>query len=279
MSAAGRIPVYYINLVSRPDRRLFMDEQFARLGFPAERIEAVTTADVPADRMAPHLDPLNSTAMSRVEVACLMSHERSWQRFLTTGAAHALVLEDDVVMSEGLLHFLDAGLHADLGVELMKLETFRQNIHLGRAHRIVDDRWAVRQLLSSHLGTGAYVISRPRAERILADPVARTMAVDCYLFDKRGPLVPAKGIFQVEPAPTVQLHLHRADAPAEIARSDIAGDRASGEASRPLLPSHSRKLAMARLKYKWRTIVHTFQDFEAVRSKRRRVPFDGDAAS
>ena len=276
MSASGRIPAYYINLASRPDRRAFMEDQFARFGMAVERIEAVTTSDVGEDRMAPHLDPHNRTAMSQVEVACLLSHERTWRAFLETGEEHAMILEDDLVMSEGLPHFLDRALHQELGVDLMKLETFRQSIRLGRARQVVAGRWAVRQLLTSHLGTAAYIISRTRAQRALADPVAHTMPVDCYLFDKRGPLVPARGIFQVEPAPAVQLHLHCNAASAEVSRSDLAAERARVDASRPSLASHRRRQAIARLKYKLRTIIQTYQDIEAVRTKRRLVPFEGD---
>lgn len=276
MSRSGRIPAYFINLASRPDRRAFMEEQFERLEMAVERIEAVTTGEVTSDRMAPHLDPLNSTAMSQVEVACLLSHERAWRAFLDTGAEHAMILEDDLVMSEGMPHFLDATLHADLGVDLMKLETYRQNIRLGRVRRLVGDRCTVRQLLSSHLGTAAYIISRSRVERTLADPVARTMPVDCYFFDKRGPILPAKRIFQVEPAPAVQSHLHREPVLAEISRSDLESERVRVAASRTVLPSHKRTQAIARLKYKLRTIIQTYQDAEAVRSRRRRVLFDGD---
>lgn len=253
-----------------------MEEQFARLGVAAERVEAVTTIEVPDDRMAPHLDPNNATAMARVEVACLLSHERAWKRFLATGAAHAMILEDDLVMSEGLPHFLDASLHADLRVDLLKLETFRQNIRLGRARRLVASRFAVRQLLSSHLGTAAYVISRARVERTLADPVARTMPVDCYFFDKRGPVLPARHIFQVEPAPAVQLQMQLGPVPVEIARSDLEAGRSRAEGGRTTLPSHQWAQAMARLKYKLRTIIETYQDLEAVRSRRRRVLFEGD---
>ena len=37
---------YYINLARRTDRRASMDAQLARLGIDAERIEAVTPADI-----------------------------------------------------------------------------------------------------------------------------------------------------------------------------------------------------------------------------------------
>ncbi|WP_425430654.1 glycosyltransferase family 25 protein [Devosia naphthalenivorans] len=35
------LPIYYINLASRPDRREYMDGQLAKLGLRGQRIEAV----------------------------------------------------------------------------------------------------------------------------------------------------------------------------------------------------------------------------------------------
>lgn len=277
MKAIRRIPAYYINLASRPERQVFMEEQFARFGMSVERIEAVTTREVAEQHMPPQ-HPNGRAAVLPVEVACLMSHERTWRMFLETGAEHALILEDDLVMSEGLPHFLDADLHIGLGVDMMKLETYRQNIRLGRARQLVAGHWAVRQLLTSHLGTGAYVISRKRAKRALADPVARTMPIDCYLFDKRGPIVPAKGIFQVEPAPAVQLHLYRGPKLASVSRSDLAADRAASDADQPVRAGNGHHAKLAKLRYKLRTIVQTWRDIEAIRTKRRMVPFAGDPA-
>ena len=46
------IPLYYVNLASRPDRREFMDAQFARVGLAATRIEAVTPAATSITRSA-----------------------------------------------------------------------------------------------------------------------------------------------------------------------------------------------------------------------------------
>lgn len=270
------IPAFYINLASRPDRRAFMEEQFDRLGMVVERIEATTKDQVPEERMAPHRAPRNRNAMSQVEVASVLSHEHAWRNFLETGAEHALILEDDIVMSEGMPHFLDPSLHKDMGVDIMKLETFRRKVHLGRVRRTVEGRWAVRQLLSSHMGAAAYVISRTRAQRTLTDPLARTMTVDRYLFDKRGPVLPAKGIFQVEPAPSVQMHLHAGSTASDVARSDLAVGRSNSGAGRRDRAGMGPQEAFARARYKLRTILETFQDLEAITSRRRMVGFADD---
>jgi hypothetical protein len=48
----GQLPVFYINVAARTDRRDFMESQFAELGIPVERIEAVLPDQIPAEAIA-----------------------------------------------------------------------------------------------------------------------------------------------------------------------------------------------------------------------------------
>ena len=182
---ATQIPVYFINLAARPERRQFMEQQFQRLGIVAERIDAVTAAGVGDARMAPHAGNANPWSMARIEVACVMSHEKVWRRMLQAGQPHALILEDDVVLGDGLPAFLDPSLSAEIGADVLKLETMYRPVRLGGAARIVAGRFRVCQLLASHLGTAAYIISAEMARRTLDDPRLHAMSADRYLFARR----------------------------------------------------------------------------------------------
>ena len=83
----NQLPVYYINLSARLTGDSSSNEQFQRLGIVADRVDAVTIADVGEDRMLPHADLDNPWAMTRVEVACVMSHEKAWRTTARTEAA------------------------------------------------------------------------------------------------------------------------------------------------------------------------------------------------
>lgn len=272
---AGQIPVYYINLAPRTDRRQFMEEQFSRLGIVAERIDAVTIADVGETRMALHADPRNPWAMTRVEVACGMSHEKAWRHMLDAGREFALILEDDAVLGDGVTAFLDPAFTTDLRPDLVRLETMYERVRLGRAVRVVDGRFGVRRLLASHMGAAAYIISAGMARRALADPRLPRMTVDRYLFSRGGPIIPHRGLYQVEPAPAVQLEHYRGARPPSAERSDLKRDRDnSAAAPRPL--RHRWRDSLGRVAYTLRLIAHTLPDAEARRQKRRVVPYEGD---
>jgi len=271
-----QIPVYYINLGTRPDRRQFMEQQFTRMGIVAERIEAATIADVAEARMAPHADRRNPLAMTRVEVACVMSHEKAWRRMLEAGQPFALVLEDDTVLGDGVKAFLEPGLYDGLQPELLKLETFYDRVRLGRPVRHVAGRFGVHQLLASHLGTAAYIISATMARRALADPRLWLMSVDRYLFTREGPIIPHRGLYQADPAPVVQLEFYRGDGSIEAARSDLKQDRDNYRIGLKPPLAYRWRDSLNRLAYTLRLLVHILPDPVARQQKRREVPFERD---
>lgn len=274
---AGQIPVYYINLASRADRRQFMEEQFGRLGIVAERLDAVTVDQIEASRMAPHLDPHNPWAMTRVELACGLSHEKAWRRMLDAGQQFALILEDDAVLGDGLKGFLDPHFNAELKAELLKLETMYERVRLGRAVRVVAGRFEVRQLLASHMGAAAYIISARMARRALADPALPRMTVDRYLFSRGGPIIPHRGLYQVDPAPVVQLEFYRGDKSGTAEQSDLKADRDGHHAGIPRPFSHRWRDSLGRLTYTLRLIAHILPDREARQRRRQPVAFERDA--
>ncbi|OEO28933.1 hypothetical protein VW23_027755 [Devosia insulae DS-56] len=271
---ASQIPVYYINVASRLDRRQFMEEQFARLGIVAERLDAVTPREVSDTRMAAHQGSGTPSAMARVEVACSMSHEKAWRLFLSRGQPVALVLEDDVVMGNGLKTLLSPSVYADIDAELVKLETTYELIRVGQIRRTAG-HYAIRQLLATHVGTGAYVITADMARRVLADPRLQAITVDNYLFSRKGPVIPSRGLLQVEPAPAVQLVHYRGGKRGQAGDSDLEGDRAHLRAARPRRDGW--RSALASISYTLRLVAHILPDPEARRQKRRAIAFEHDA--
>lgn len=211
--------------------------------------------------------------MSRVEVACTMSHEKAWRWFLGRKQPLALVLEDDLVLGDGLRTVLAPSVYANVDAELVKLETTYESVRVGRI-RSTAGRFAVRQLLATHMGTGAYIISAEMARRVLADPRLHTMTVDSYFFSRRGPVIPSRGLLQVDPAPTVQLVHYRGNKSGETTHSDLEGDRSRQHAATPR--RNRWRDFLARTSYTLRLVAHILPDAEARRQKRRAVAFEGD---
>src|SRR3569833_23496 len=100
--------IYYINLDGRPDRRAFMEEQFARLGLKATRVRAITPTELTREQLDRHCNPSRGPWLEPGALCCSLSHLEVVRRVAGGSGSPALVLEDDVVISRTLPAFLDA---------------------------------------------------------------------------------------------------------------------------------------------------------------------------
>ena len=168
----------YINLDRAPQRRAFMEAQFAAAGIVAERIAAI-------DRAAPGFTPRGGLGVLRDDVliemnwdgrpyvtgeeACLQSHVAALTRFLAGDAPLALIFEDDAELAPDFAQTVQAIIAtADL-FDIVKLEGNRRKG--GRPALVIAPLVPPYRLVASMnpaAGTAAYLISRKGAERVLA---------------------------------------------------------------------------------------------------------------
>ena len=175
------MPIFYINLASRADRRAYMEEQFKRLTLTATRIEAITPADLSAEDIERYCNGENPSFLRRNELACTMSHERCWQELIAGGAGQALVLEDDVRISSRLPEFLAAA--ADIDAELIRIETTGATTRVFPVHDTSIPGIGLRRFRSTPVGAAGYIIRRSAAEKLLGHPALRLRPVDLVLYD------------------------------------------------------------------------------------------------
>jgi glycosyl transferase, family 25 len=186
--------IYYINLDERPDRREFMETQFARLGLSATRIEAVTPNDLSAGQLA--VSPLFPRALS-----CRLSNLAAARAVVDSGAPYGLILEDDVALSRQLPAFLEAfELAGD--IHLLRLETSLGGVRYRSIERTIGPCDIVRPL-SWEGGSGCYIISAATA-RMLVDKPNLQLRDDELLFNPFGTIARRAGLRQTIPALAVQ---------------------------------------------------------------------------
>jgi GR25 family glycosyltransferase involved in LPS biosynthesis len=249
------LPIYYINLAARTDRREHMESALAQLGLAGERIDAISRDRVPR---------AGDLGMPPSYVASRLSHMYAWQRLVDSGAPAAIVLENDVVFAPSFIDFAGPAI-TSLGADIIKLETYRRPILLGARSRPAGTASRVRELQSSHFGAAAYLISANAARRALAEPSLDRLHTDRFLFGRGGPNLLRRNVLQADPAPCVQLMLVKGAAPNEIAKSDLAPSSDGG----------SHKLG-GQFEHFVRLLRLVLRDPGAVVRKRRKVPFAAD---
>jgi glycosyl transferase family 25 len=106
----------------------------------------------------------------RGDQSCFLSHRFAWTQFLASDDAHAVILEDDVRLSDAAGALLGNDGWIPNGVDVVKLEHYgpaSQRVLLTDMRRIGED-FAMGRMLSRHTGAAAYIVSRRAAEILLA---------------------------------------------------------------------------------------------------------------
>jgi len=272
--ANGVVPVFYINVAARTDRRNFMEAQFAELALPANRIEAVLPSQIPADVIAMARRPDGTFRITPGEIACTLSHFAAWRHAISIGADACVVLEDDGLISSSFPRFLrELGPSLPSGVDLLKLETFRQPVRLGRA-AIAMGGVEARRLTSAHYGTCGYVVSARLAGHVLATASLVPLTMDDRLFARHGGILPVHRVFQANPAQVIQLFRQEKVSQDALARSDLADVRDGKVLDRYRTPRWRR--IQDNLATGWQELKSFGSD---VFNTRRLVPFADDGVA
>ena len=106
MSQALRI--FVISLARAAERRATVSAHLQALGLEYELVDGVDGRALPAEEHARLLAP-GVTFSSPGVVGCYMSHMAVYRRLVETGAAAALVLEDDATLNPAIVPLLRAG--------------------------------------------------------------------------------------------------------------------------------------------------------------------------
>jgi len=175
--------IFYINLLSRPDRRAAMEEQFGRLGLAAARIEAATPAAISAADRAAYCDPKKFHWLTEVELACSMSHIEALKMIADGTEPFGLIFEDDVVLSARLPGFLASFDAAPPPVDVLRIEADPQPMRVDPAEPLHVGGVALRRVHSWSNGAAGYIVSQRAARRIVETRAMLRVQTDRVLFN------------------------------------------------------------------------------------------------
>ncbi|MEI9996510.1 MAG: glycosyltransferase family 25 protein [Rhizomicrobium sp.] len=203
---------YVINLARRPDRMSAMTAQLEALQIPYTRIDAVDAKDehIPdIETRIARTGPLGPIA--RGDACCSLSHILCWELFVANSTErYALILEDDVTLRRDCLKLFAELARLPEEVDLLKLECYggaSRQILVGKETRILPE-FRVAPLHSRHTGSGAYLISRTLAARLLEDKRLWPFTIDHMLFNPDiSPMTAVARPYQLIPAIARQIEL------------------------------------------------------------------------
>lgn len=222
------VQTFYINLDRHPERRCFLEAEFARIGWRAERISAYDgrSRNIPSFAM-PFFS--GSDHLSALQIACSISHMQVWRLIIERNIDAALVLEDDARLANDLPGIIDdvvAQLPSDWDIVRLCRASKRAVKPVGMVR---GGRTLVRYSRVP-LGRAGYLVSRAGASKLLTPRrVVRPGDVEIA-----HPWLLGLNIYGVEHPPIVQ---ERTALPSSIGsqRGDISDIRRAAPSLRRLL--------------------------------------------
>lgn len=245
--------VYYINLDRVPERRVFMEDQFARAGLiGAHRISA-TDASKPGALDCSGYVPGSGTrwGLTPSEIACFESHRSVWQHVLDSGLPAAAVFEDDVELSVQAGPVI-AELFANAAAyDCVKLDYSPRSRRFGAQTQI--GSILVRPMVEMAPSAAAYVVSQNACRKLLEWSQNYSDHLDDFLTQPRN----GWRLFQVFPAVGVQMIWSGSSGNVEepVKQSERTKDVRinSGLDKGPMWFRLRRELQAAGHKFYWRT--------------------------
>lgn len=217
--------VFYINLDRAGDRRVHMDHALAEQGL-ADQSERIPAIDAKSETLR---DAFRRRLLSPVwalepgVIACFESHRKAWTRFLETNASHALFLEDDIVFAPGFSSTLNDLIATAPEFDCLKLDGNPFHMRLGPVFGTGSVRMRVLRDVTN--STGAYVLSRAGAQRLLSETETYSTAVDTWMYTPRRDWVQ----YQCTPAICVQAVLISREELDGMSEQVAESDRLEGE--------------------------------------------------
>lgn len=191
-----------INADADEDRPQHMKRMLGRFNVPYRLFSAVQIDRLSQSRIAQYGSP--SVRSELRAIACSMSHIGAWKDFLETDLDACMVLEDDVLFSDGFGEFWDEFSIPDDRCEIWKIESCNATCTVSRKAYFKNSYTSFYQLHSLHAATAAYVINRKTAAFLVSVADDFRENIDHELFDPVKRTVPMCRILQAIPALCIQ---------------------------------------------------------------------------
>jgi glycosyl transferase family 25 len=203
-----------------------MEGQLERLNLAGERIEATLAKDLPPELVAQHAALGAHSRYSLREFSVGVSHREACRRLLVSPDPHALIFEDDILLSSRLPEFLLAFEQDNQGIDLLRLETFNAPAQISTRAKGEIGGFALHTMHGWTWGAAAYIISRRAAQALVDNPKALDTIIDRVLYRPHRCVLGSIKRRQLVPALAIQAD--RLDGAVWGGDSDLTGERDQG---------------------------------------------------
>lgn len=182
-----------------------MTNRFSELRLNFQRVAAVDGRSLQSDALEKWTSiRFPDFGMGPGEIACFLSHRKAWECFIDSEKEWCFIAEDDAHLSSQLTSLIQSSRWIPSDAQIIKGETTRQRVWLGRRALEAARGYQLRRLLSNHGGSAGYFIRRDAARFMLDKSSSICTIPDQLMFNPRVGLADSLVIYQIDPAIVIQ---------------------------------------------------------------------------
>lgn len=260
--------IYLINLDRAAERLSWFRQQIDGKGLDLIRVAAVDASrldEAELDRWRALSSGQKS--LSPPEIGCMLSHRKVWELIVQGTDEWAFVAEDDIHLTADAPLFLRGANWIPKGADLVKAETFLNELEMSAAVWGQPHGHQLRRLKSRHFGTAGYFISKKVAVQLLAYTAKHCEPVDLILFSRELGLLDELTVLQLSPAICVQ---HMAAPGVKTKAGSGLSSQIDGERLR-FHRNHPKSVRLRGMARVWREIKRVGRDIMAPLRKAARI--------
>lgn len=198
----GKMKCYLINLDRAPERLKRMTKLLQNNGVSFQRFPAIDGKNFTDNDIAMYREKSKiSYNLSAGDLACGESHLQVLNLIASGADEYAVVMEDDLHLSNDIAFLLNNDSWIPRSVDIIKLETVGYETKISRNKNVVHNGRFISKLLSRHGGTGIYIVSRKAAKYLVDEYHPGMETIDDFIFSTK---INELNIFQMVPAVGVQ---------------------------------------------------------------------------
>lgn len=242
------IKSYVINMAKNPERMQSMRVRLEELGIDYERLDAVDGSKVSEEDFESfkRARPRNGKRWNRGQMGCFLSQYALWQKAAASPDAYTAIFEDDMHISDAIIHFLKDDSWIPPECDIVRLETSTNRLLLSKEPVATHHGRGIYKVNSTSWCAGGYILKKQCAQRLISVPESQHNTADHFLFCFEDPAMADKlNLAQVVPALCVQDKFFHLNAENTIFKSEI-------------VTNHEGSTLQARLKYLFKRSPLTF---------------------
>lgn len=175
--------VYVINLERNPDRLDFISKRLKKIEINFKRVDAVDGNALSEDFIESFREQSKRpTGWKLGQIGCFLSHRKVWETIVEDDEKYAVVLEDDLHISDSISSMLVDLNWIPEDADVIRLENTTNWVKLEKVGEVHERD--ICSLGSDSWCTGAYIISRNAAKFLLEQDQSLWLPSDTYMFSK-----------------------------------------------------------------------------------------------